>query len=261
MVQNDLTIKISPEDDGVNPHTFITVISSTIKLLESIDCEMTGDRTPSVAWRIVRLGMSSPAEIVLVSHTKNGRDGVDSSQALMDGMRRMETTSEKPRFFSEESLVNARRLSRLVGNGRWFQYQLNGDTIRPTGHIAANIDAVASKAGQIEDMCVDGRLEAVYVHGGNPQFQVFDPITDKGVKCYFPDEDLDSVIDLLKSRVRVYGLAKFNKKDEILSVQVDSFEKLPEQDEVPSIEELHDAKIDITGDEDSADYVRRIRNE
>lgn len=106
---------------------------------------------------------------------------------------------------------------------------------------------------------IDGVLDAIYAHG-KLHFLVFDPISDKGALCIFDEETFDEVMRLMKRRVRVFGTATFNKRHELISLYVTEFERLPDQDEVPRLYDLHAAGISITGDEDSGAYIDRIRD-
>ncbi len=106
-----------------------------------------------------------------------------------------------------------------------------------------------AKKGWTEETEVDGRLKMLLV--------IVDPLTGKHIKVLSAPYELTGQID---RRVRAHGRARFNKDGEAISVKVDSFVRLPEQHECPQIEDLHRAKINITNGQDSADYVREMRD-
>lgn len=249
-----LTIRI--DEDGAS--SFVSVVGSILRLLSAIDRDLSGDRTPSFTWHIESASKSNPIQLVLAGQLRSCRDGVDPLPAMIDGLNRLEQQAIKPLHFSMEAMDAARS---LVAHKTPIELSVNGSSVRPTTNVLAHVDTVLLRTQAYSaDTAIDGRLDAVYVHGEQPQFLVFDPITDKGVKCFFPETAVEEVISLLTNRVRVFGLAKFNRRDEITQMQVESFERLPEKDEVPTLEKLHAAKLDITGGIDAADYIRRLRD-
>ena len=79
--------------------------------------------------------------------------------------------------------------------------------------MAANIDAfIGPKSAYSVEMQIEGRLDAIYVHGEKPRFYIFDALTDRGVPCKFSEDEKEEAITLLQRRVRVLGTAHFNKK-------------------------------------------------
>lgn len=254
-----LTISIGKANERVGYHPFVGTIANTLRLFDAIDREISKDRTPAMIWEITAVSMKSPIEITFQSRAKKGRQSVVFAEDVLHGLQAIARSAIRPPHFSDEAMWAARSMVHALSVP--FTLKSNGVRVQPTQHIAANVDSVLGQhSGYCDEAAVDGQLDTISVHG-SPQFVIFDAITDRGVKCYFPDDQIGSVVDLLKNRVRVYGTARFNKNDEVVSVEVDSFERLPEQDECPTIKDLHAAQINITGGEDAADYVRRLRDD
>ena len=65
-------------------------------------------------------------------------------------------------------------------------------------------------------------MEGVNVHGSKSEFYVYDPLTDKKMRCIFRDEMLETIGRLLGERVEVGGLTKFSDKNTPQSMQVDT---------------------------------------
>jgi hypothetical protein len=253
-MNENLTIQI----DNDCASSLIGVLANTLRLLSAVDSEMTGERQPAITWHIKTLSKSSPIQLVLSGELRHGRDEVRPILPMLDGLRQIEDHAIRPRFFSTTAMTAARS---LVADKTPFELRCNGSAVRPTINVLAHVDTILRYTSAYSaDMAIDGRLDAIFVHGDRPQFFVFDPITDKGIRCYFAEEHVDEIVQLLTDRVRVFGLARFNKLDEIVSMQVEDFERLPEQDEVPSLAELHAAQLNITAGEDAADFIRRLRN-
>ena len=109
---------------------------------------------------------------------------------------------------------------------------------------------------------LEGRLEILSVHGETPEFCIYDPITDQPVRCTFTPDSVVKAADLIKrrARVRVLGRAKYNRKHKPTALEVESFEVLRDQCDLPQIADLHKARINITGDAGSVDFVRGLRD-
>jgi len=255
-MSDELTIRFGDTDPvGVRP--LLATISDTMKLLTAIDSEMSRERKPSLTWIVAEVKMSSPIRMTIRGLAKEGRQEIFPVRPMIDGLIAINQEAVRPRFFSDEAMDAAHALA-----GRHVELSYNGTRFIPTLHIAANVETILGRvSGYVADASIDGNLDVIWAHGDNPQFLVFDPINDRGVKCKFMEHDLATVVSLLKHRVRVYGAARFNKYDEMTSIDVEDFHRLPELHEVPDIEELHSARINITNGESAADYVRRLRDD
>lgn len=238
----------------------LAILSNTINLLSEIDRDMSRENTPSLTWQFDKLSMGSPVTAVMYGMAKQGRPNVNPAETMVRGLSQIDSEIQTPQHFTMKALDLARTLAK-GDSAIQTTFQSNGSSYRPSIYLSARVEQLLGHVDSYSvEMSVDGRLDAIYVHGDKPEFFVFDPVSDRGIKCLFPEEDIDRVLSLLQSRVRVYGDVRFNKRDEIVSVQVGDFERLPELKEVPSLGDLHSAGIDITGGEDAADYVNRMRD-
>lgn len=259
-----LTITIDGIEGKLDVGAFVSAISNTIGILRALERGDTEGSRALVEWELLSINKINPVTLEVRGTVKNNGKRPDTYLSrFMGGLESIESSAKRmPQGFNVEALERTQHLVSLLNfKISSIQYASNGQVVRPTQHAAANASEILGKRGYSVETSLDGWLDAIYAHGEAPNFLVFDPITDKGVPCSFPTERLDEVIGLLKNRVRVYGLAKFNKHDDVTSLVVDEFERLPNQDEVPTLDELHAAKLNITGGEDSADYIRRMRDE
>jgi hypothetical protein len=121
---------------------------------------------------------------------------------------------------------------------------------------------VAATRPYEEDTELEGRLEDVSLHPSTPRFAIYDPLTDMPIRCEFSTADVDVVAELLKrrARVRVAGMARYNKNHRPMSITVRAITPLPEQKDLPQMKDLRKAKIDITGGASPVDHIRELRD-
>ncbi len=99
--------------------------------------------------------------------------------------------------------------------------------------IIKNIQDIIGVASQAYGS-VEGKLEVVSKRHGL-SFVITDLLTDKAVKCIFKDEELlEKVFESWDKRVSVYGLIRYNKRGEIISILVDDFRILLDKNKLPT---------------------------
>lgn len=259
-----LTIQIDGKADGVDVGTFAEVLNKTLHILRSIDCAMTEERTPAMLWHVSNASMRSPLSITITGSPRAKRDLVDVVRPFMDGLRAIDKTSCRPEHFSDSTLEAAKSLVAVLNNGvAALSYSSGRTRVQPTQHVAAHVDTVLGKTGrfyEVEDAQLEGRLEQLTVHGP-PTFGIYDPISGTPVRCQFDEDRIDEAIALIRARVRVTGMVRYNKKHVAVSVRVTNFVRLREQSELPQLSDLHKAGVNITGGQDSVAFVRDMRDE
>lgn len=104
-----------------------------------------------------------------------------------------------------------------------------------------------------------GSLEATIVHKGN-EFRVWDENTGKAVPCYFPDHLLPVAAGHLKRRVLVYGTARLNRLDNIVSLQAKGIDDFRESN-LPTIKEMSGLVDDLTGGLPLSEYMKQLCEE
>jgi hypothetical protein len=264
MAHRALTIRLI-ERDALTTEAFIEAVQDAVLMLRSIEGNMAKEKRPASRWRIEAVSLHSPLEITISEITPKGFEPLHAIFPFVRGLDSLNGSAQTPEHFGQDTLRLCKRLVGLLNNGLAAMEFLIPDeeTARPTQHIAANVDQILGRAPEFyfEDTELEGRLEALSVHG-QPEFWIYDLITDSGTRCEFEAKDLGAVADLVKrrARVRVCGKVKFNQTHHPVSVDVVAFTPLRGQDELPQIRDLHRAHIDITGGENAVEYIRGLRD-
>ncbi len=109
---------------------------------------------------------------------------------------------------------------------------------------------------------IDGKLEAIDIHGKRT-FKIFTWVPfAASVKCTFPQDMLEQVTAALDKWVSVSGECR-NRPDAIMphEIQVREIEVLPPTNELPSLNDLYGIAPKATGDKTPEEFVRELRDQ
>lgn len=264
MARKTLTIRLTGRED-LTTESLIEAVQDAVLMLRSIEGNMADEARPASRWRIESVSLNSPLEMTISEIAPRGFEPLDPVSPFVRGLRDINRGTQTPQYFTEDTLRLSKRLVGLLDNGlAGIEFLAPGEeAAKPTQHVAANVDQILGRAPEFyfEDTELEGYLEALSVHG-QPEFWVYDLVTNRGTRCEFGPEDVEAVADLVKrrARVRVQGKVRFNREHRPVSVDVANFAPLRSQDELPQIRDLHRACIDITGGANAVEYVRGLRD-
>lgn len=258
-----LTIRVAGRDpDSIPADDAIKAIQGAVRLLEELEAASndSGDRPPT-KWVIVAASMRSPLSMTIKGIRAANDHRASVAAPLIRSLRMLEDKNRRPRGFTERMLSSTSRIGRLLENGvESLSFEVPGEEpYIPTPRLSKNAEGHrrARPAHYFTDTVLEGALETINVHGSS-EFYIYDRMSGDPVRCFFEKHDVSEVVSLIERRVRVHGVAKFTRDHDPVSMQVTKIEPVPEK--VPSIRDLHDRKIDITGGRDSVEYVRKLRN-
>lgn len=91
----------------------------------------------------------------------------------------------------------------------------------------------------IEDYgSIEGRLQTV-TERGRLQFIVYERLWDRPVRCFIPDHLTEEAVAAFRTRVEVYGLIRYRKDGQPVSIDVDEIVGFPPDAEIPSFRDVH----------------------
>ncbi len=109
---------------------------------------------------------------------------------------------------------------------------------------------------------IEGRVELVSVHKGTRHFNIYHSITQRAIRCNLPKDYESDVFRAAEGRRRVIatGQISYNLKGEPISVYIKKpLRFLKEEDSLPDVKSMVGLDHNITGDLDTEDYIRSIR--
>ena len=259
MNDGGLVIEITAREHLVPLPSFLKVVSNSLKILYDLNIGIS-EGHESIAWRITDASLHSPLTLSIAGEAKeNPQIVADIIGAYVEGMNKIEETSSMPPYFSEPILERARAMMSVLNDGvSRLAFRSRYGVAAPTQRVAANIDVLMRG---YEDMAsFEGRLEMISIHG-EPQFRVYDPLTDEPILCFFSPEDIELAKNVFGKRIVVSGTAKYRKDGKCRFLRVEEMTALRDRADLPQFDDVNLNPIDITGGMDAAKYIRRMRDE
>lgn len=260
MANNKLIIEIAGRDDGVDVSSFANVVTSAVGILRALTESVRPD-DGGVKFRITAASMSSPLRLTLEAlPTRPEVELPAIVPAFLAGLRAIESGVVQPAHFTDEALRRAKGLVRPLTDGvagiTFSSPAKRSRPVRVTQQLAVNVDTLWNRAPKPREAWtqIEGRLEKISVHGES-EFFIYDRLTDDAIRCFFGARDAAELGGLLRRRIRVTGTARFNAEHRPVSMKVEEYEVVPQRDELPSVADLHRAKLNITGGRDPVDYL------
>lgn len=268
MSENALTVTIAGRAEDIEVSAFMAIVKNTVALLLDIEA-LESKGAPRLRWVITHLSKSSPAKLRMAGVEDRPIGGAPSTpstrvvEPFLRSMRELEEGKRRPEGFSDTMLDRATYIVRPL-NGSVARVVYSSDdaknVVPVSQHISANVDKFRLPENYAEFGELEGELGQITVHKPPYEFCIYDPLTDRKIPCRFDPDDLVQIKDHLKERIRASGLITYRRRDDLpLSVTVDDWTPLPGDADLPSIEELHAAGIDITGGRSSQEVVAEIR--
>ncbi len=205
------TFVIHPESGETSLDLFQKTVDDIRRFIKDIDYSFTRERGKR-RWVIESLHSSNPTITV-----RPLLENEELVEAITGGIASVSKgTLEPPKHFNEPTLEDLRRMKRLF----WGQDRAKSVEVTHEGSHASMIerdigDKVEKilRGGYAAFGSIEGKLEAVNLHGGSPTFTIWDRVIGVPVRCYFPKSRTwaDEVKQLLEKRVIVRGKINYFK--------------------------------------------------
>jgi len=257
-MRNELTVKLLSRGDRVTVASLIEALERTLLILRDLEEGAEGESSGRSDWQILSISLNGSLKVTVMNDSAPPIIGT-----YMGGIRMIERAPEVPPAFGQDSLENTRRLSGLLNKDlQAIVFSSPGEAeVMLTQHAAANVDALTQTAPRphFDHTSLTGMLEQITYTSERHRFRLRRGVSGLAVECTFEPGFLDEVKAALPHRVRVSGAAKYNRVGDPISIQVELIELLPGKEKLPQFDDL--SGIDITGGEDAAEYVGRLRGD
>lgn len=158
-------------------------------------------------------------------------------RAVADGMATVETHAERPPYFNDHALVQARALANLSTDDVPIRVRNGNTQTRLTKQLVAHVDLVTGEA-QPRIGTIEGQLESVNVHA-RPTFAVWERLTGNRIECAAGETiTVDDLGAALGRRVAVRGRIRASKGGEKRRIDVTELRVFPAEEELPSADEV-----------------------
>lgn len=261
MTTAELEVRVEGEPGMIPAGTFLDVLRTTLELLDQLErAEHPGEARPG-AWIIAELRNSSAA----VALRRPDAPDLQTPVRLVEGVDWLRTRQELPPYFSSDTagiLAKIGGYARRPGvSGVTFSHVEAGGS-RRSEQVSEAVVANARAATQDSEHAlgsVTGLLDVINLRRGAHQISLYDEETRRAVRCRFPDELFPTLRDALGHRVRAFGTLTRNARGQMLRLDIDRVEPIPETITAPSVDELVGIAPWYTGEQSTDEYLRSIR--
>jgi hypothetical protein len=160
-------------------------------------------------------------------------------EALSSGLRDIQQRVERPAFFTDPALEQAKKLVELIGDGiTGVTVSTHGaEPIQLTRQLAANVEQLAgpelSAIGTIE-----GRIETLTIHA-RQFFSLYDAVTGRRYECLFGRRiSLEDVTSAFGKRVAVRGIIRQRQGRDGPRIEVTNLRVFPAEQDLPSADDV-----------------------
>jgi hypothetical protein len=164
------------------------------------------------------------------------------AKVVTSGIRSLERSPKRPRYFSDTALERLRDLARITGadipavkiaNGTGGELRLSSRVIK---HVEEALAPEVESIGTVE-----GNLEGLIIHGKR-RFLIFDHLTERQVTCYITERvEWETVLKAFGKRVAVSGFVRSRRSGEKVSIQANHLYVFPPDDELPRADAVRGA--------------------
>ena len=264
MTKPNFTMILSSPTGIIPLHSIAIATRQISDILSEIDKEISKGEVKLI-WGLTHLQMSSPAEFEIAPiEIKKGSDPLQSIKVTLDGLRSLENKPERPHFFNDYALKKARIFVTILDqkNIDDISFRNGGEKVRLSHHLIANVDSLLPTRKEESIGAVDGRLEMVNVHSGL-KVGIYKITDNKLVEVLFKDSEKmkPKVLKALEKRVYAIGELERDQKGEVKSIVVEDFEIVPDDKEIPKLEDIYGIDPNFTDGLSVEEFLRKLRDE
>jgi hypothetical protein len=261
-VDPTLNVRVEGAPGAIPARAFIEVLRTSLDVLDQLERAENVAAKPPGGWLISELQNSSAVAVL----RRPDAPSVQSPLRLVEGLALLKEQQELPPYFSPDV---ARDLVRIGGQMRLPG--VSGVTFGiPAGNeVAARqeqvTEAVLTNArASVEETettigSVTGMLDVINLRRGAHIVSLYDEETRRAVRCKFPEALFETVKSALGHRVRALGAVTRNRRGQVLRVDIDRVEAMPDAPGAPSVDELAGIAPWYTGEQSTEDYLRSVR--
>jgi len=268
------------ETDAPSVDDLLEQVRDYFDILRGVEEAIAGDGSNVIDWRVVDAGKSSPIALAVEAFPRAYGVNVDRRAELAvrhtaAGMQALQTSDERPPYFTEKVISKAARFYGRVTNGLDLTRVDHGmgmpelvvtpATARAATRHAESILRPPATKPYRELGSLEGYFQGVERDGwGRPLLFVRHRLTGEIIKCLISEEARESVeqhrfADVWSSRrVEVFGTIYYKSLGKISQVDAVAVRFLRPRNELPSLQDIEDENF--TGGLSSEDYIARLRD-
>lgn len=261
-----LEVHVQGPPGSVPARAFLEVLRHSLDALEEIDRGAGASKSRPGKWLIAELRNESAAAVLWRPDTPE----LPTAGRLVSGLNKWSTSEGLPDYLSSRVATSVIKIGELLRRRR-----VDGVSYRVPGAIASEspqaqearlTDSVVTHArASIEGVeralgSVTGVLDVVNLRRGAQRVSLYNESARRAVQCHFTAGAFDAVRDALGRRVVAEGTVTRNRQGQILSVEIEALDTVPDSSDAPSVDELVGIAPWYTGDKSTDEFLRWVRH-
>jgi hypothetical protein len=254
--ERTVRLRLNQEDGDVTLDAWLDALGGFNRVLHGLEQDVPPEQR--VTWRVTGLELGSA--VAVLTAMGNPVQAQARPRLLMRALHSLERGETLPEGFPPRCLEAACDLVEDLARAKAHLSVAHGaDQERLTERTLANGRTLLRTIVWQDYGSVDGALEMVNVHDTS-HFYLYERNTGCRVRCSFKLDQIEGVRRSLGRAARVWGVVRYNRQGELLGLQVQGIEALPDSSSLPRIDDIIGIAPDITGGVSAEDHVRRLRD-
>lgn len=259
-----ITITGSDADNSIRLGDLIDQLNAVKAALTQVDLAVTGEKSPSLFYRINSISMNSPAvfEFEAVSIPARSKP-IHGRRVVSKFTRDLKTviSGKKPKEADLDLMESYGALVRPM-RGHLSQVHLQYDDVDMD--IPRNLDMRIDQIlgpDQMELGSVVGHLDAIDIHNKKNLFKVYPVVGPTSIKCVFRESMLGEAVAGLNRFVRISGELHLKKSEKFPHlIKVSKIDVLPERSDKATLSGLRGIASGALRGLSSEEYVEKVRS-
>ncbi len=253
---------LSSEEGHVRFADLLKELSNLETALREIDKGSSNAGKPTVYYRVTALSHNSPATFELEERPLVNSSDREPNHPIRE-LARILANLDHPQEVAD---VDAQILSSIASMARPVGKSLAGASIA-TDSVSFELDSTIPR--KIRDLLrpaeeygsvAAGMLDAINIHEGANVFTLYPDVGAPKISCNFPKALLPQALEAIGNFVEIRG--QFRKRRSArfpFAATVNELERLPGQEEAPSLMDLRGIAPDLTKGLASVEFISKMR--
>lgn len=266
MTSNEFEIELEggAEDAGqLRLSALASELEAVRKALGGVDRSLTGERKPSVYYRVVRISNQSPMSLTLIpvgvnAEQRNGKrifERFVADWSLVKQKKSPEDPSVLESFRNITATARKEHISRVT-------FRFGKQRIDLARDVEESVERLIAKETTVLRGTLTGRMDAINLHGKQKEFRIYPIAGPTSIVCRFPEELKEKAIQAIDHKTAVTGQLVYRGGAKYVSeVVVKKIETFEDDARLPTLQDLCGAAPDATGDLSPEEFIERLRDE
>lgn len=258
-----ITLKGEDADDSIRLSDLIDQLNAIKSTLNQIDSSISGQKSPTLYYRVTSITMNSPATFVVeaVGRPKSPSGHARKVISKLNRDLKAVIAGKRPKEADLELLESYGALVQPMRKHlAQVSLQFDDVSMELPRNLGMTVEEILGP-DQVELGSVVGSLDMIDVHNRRNQFKVYPVVGPSSIKCHFAESMLGEAVAGIKRFVRISGELHFKKTEKFPHlIKVSKIEILPERSDAAPLSGLRGIASGALRGVSSTEYVEKVRN-